>query len=69
MFVCDFVFILFRITLWLSAGTELFPWLSACVLVLFHAVSILCVPFPLGVLDRMWNSMIVSVSGAAVSSV
>ena len=48
MFVFDFVLILFRITGWPSVGKELSPCLPL-VLFLFYAVSVVCVPFPLGV--------------------
>ena len=52
------MFILFRITWWPSAGKELSPWLSA--LAVFISCRLCCVPvpFPLGVWDRMWNSII-----------
>ena len=52
MFVFDFVFMLFRITWWPSAGKELSPWLATRLL-LFYAVSIVSVLFPLGVRDRI----------------
>ena len=57
MFVFDFAFFLFRITLWSSAGKELSPWFSART-VLFYAVLIVCVPFSLDVWGRMWNSIV-----------
>ena len=38
---------------WSSAGKDLSFWLSACAVLL-----IVCVLFPFGVLDRVWNSMV-----------
>ena len=57
LFVIDLLFILSRIALRPSAGKELASWLAT------RAVFILCrlivlVPFPFGVLDRMWNSIV-----------
>ena len=57
MFIFDCVFILFRISWWQSAGKELSPGFPL-VLLLFHAVSFVCIPFPLGVWGRMWNSIV-----------
>ena len=56
LFVFDFLFVLFRVAVWPSAGKALTSWLSTSV-VLLYAVFIICVPFLFGVSGRMWNSM------------
>ena len=53
----DFLFLLLRMAWWPSAWKELSSWLSACI-VLFYAVLTVRVPFPFGVWDRMWNSIV-----------
>ena len=57
LFVVDILFFLFRIACWSSAGKELSPSLSASA-VLFHGVLTVCIPFPFGVRERMWNSVV-----------
>ena len=42
MFVFDFVFILFRIAWWPSAGKELSPWLSARVVFISCRLNCMC---------------------------
>ena len=60
MLVFDLLFILFRTSLWPSAGKEL-PLLAFHLCCFnFSAVLVVRVLFPLGVWDRMWN-LIVSV--------
>ena len=54
----DLFFILIRIILWLSAGKELSPWLFTCVVFIFSAVLVVCVPFLFGIWDRVWNSIV-----------
>ena len=56
MFIFDFVFFLFGITWWSSAGKQLSPWLSSCDS--FILCQIVCVPFPFGVRERMWSSIV-----------
>ena len=56
LFVFDFLFILFRITWWSSAGKELSSWFSL-VLLLLYAVVIVCIPVPFGDWDTVWNSI------------
>ena len=41
------------------AGKELFSWRSVCA-GLLYAVLIVCLPFPFGMWDNMWN-LIVSI--------
>ena len=57
LLVVNLLFTLFRIALWPSAGKELSTWLFTCV-VLFSAVLVVCVPFPFGVWDRVWNPIV-----------
>ena len=57
LFVFDFLFVLYRIDWWSSAGKELSSWLSACA-VLLSAVLIVCVALPLVDWHRMWNSRV-----------
>ena len=57
LFVFDFLFVLFRISWWPSAGKDLSSLLSACVAFLY-AVLIVYVPFPFGVWGRVWNSIV-----------
>ena len=51
------LFVHFRIAVWPSAGKELTSWLSAYA-VLLNVVLIVCAPFPFGIWDRMWNSIV-----------
>ena len=57
LLVFDLLFILFRVSLWPSAGKELSPWLFSCVVFIFSAVLVVRVPYPFGVWSRMWNSV------------
>ena len=57
LLVFNLLFILFRVVLWPSAGKELSPWLSTCVVFIYSAVLVVRIPFPFGVLGRMWNSI------------
>ena len=58
-----FLFILFRIAGWPSAGKVLSSWLSALTVLIVCRLN--CVPFPFGVQGSMWNS-IVSVPGCCL---
>ena len=54
----DLLFILFRIAVWPSAGTELSPWLFTSVVFIFIVVLVIRLPFPLGVCGRVWHSIV-----------
>ena len=41
-----------------STGKELTSWLSACAAFFLYAVLFSRVPFPYGVWERMWNSIV-----------
>ena len=49
---------LFKIAWWSSAGKVLSPWLSALAVFILCNLGCLCVPFALGVWDRMWSSIV-----------
>ena len=51
------LFILFRIALWPSAWKELSPWFFTCVVFIYSADLVVRVPFPFGVLGRVWISI------------
>ena len=58
LLVFGLLFILLRIDLWPCVGKEMSSWLFTCVVVIFTAVLAVSVPFPFGIWNRVWNSIV-----------